>query len=550
VAVAGATALVVLVVITLRIVSANASGCSGGVGLRVTASPEIAPSLEDVANAWMTSRPEVGGVCVDVTVEAVGSSTVASRLTVFAGRGIDIAAAPEPTPSESALPAVWVPDSTAWLTRVREIDGAAFVDGAQSIASSPVVLAMPEAAARQLGWPDKSLDVASLKALLTPPGRTGAVLKLGISEPRRETAGLAAAMLLDDTLASSDDDLPALVATLRGIVKTSGTGELLRTFSDQMNAGPASEQSVLAFDADKPSVRLAPVSLNPPAAVLDYPYAVRTGVPQAVAEAAALFRSALAEPSALARLAAKGFRSPDGQIGPGFPATTAKNLDPNSLTIIDDQDRVDHAIGLWTAANSASRTLALFDVTASMASPMQISSGLATRTDAMVAATQGGLSLFAADSQVGMWTFAAGHKEIVPISTLSADQKADIGRGLVGARPTASDQDDLYATLLAAYKVVKDGYDPARPNLIIVLTDGGDSDTSALAQAQFNQSVQKLADSTRPIRVVLIGIGADQPNAANLETIAGIVGGGYFTLTSPEQIQTIFLKALLQVSNP
>src|SRR6185369_13392354 len=96
VVVGGAAALVVLVVIALRVVSASASGCSGGVGLRVAASPEIAPVLEEVANSWMTAaRPQVGGVCVDVTVEAVGSSTVASRLTVYAGRGIDIAAAPE-----------------------------------------------------------------------------------------------------------------------------------------------------------------------------------------------------------------------------------------------------------------------------------------------------------------------------------------------------------------------------------------------------------------------------------------------------------------------
>jgi len=246
----------------------------------------------------------------------------------------------------------------------------------------------------------------------------------------------------------------------------------------------------------------------------------------------------------------KGFRGPDGRMGPGFPSTTARVLDPNTISIINDPQRIDHAIGLWTAANSASRTLALFDVTASMATPMQISSGVATRTDAMAAATQGGLGLFAADSQVGMWTFGAGHHEVVPIGTLNADQKSDFVAGLAAARPTATDQDDLYATLLAAYKVMKDGYDPLRPNLIIVLTDGGDSDTSALARAQFDQSVQKLADPTKPIRVVLIGIGADQANAANLETIAGIVGGGYFTLTSPEQIQTIFLKALLQVSNP
>ena len=46
---------------------------------------------------------------------------------------------------------------------------------------------------------------------------------------------------------------------------------------------------------------------------------------------------------------------------------------------------------------------------------------------------------------------------------------------------------------------------------------------------------------------MLIGISVGPADAANLQPIAEIVGGGFFPLTSPEQIQTIFLKALLRV---
>ena len=62
--------------------------------------------------------PKVAGECVNASVGSTPSPTIASKLTVYAGRGIDIAAAPEPTPSEDALPSVWVPDSTAWVARV------------------------------------------------------------------------------------------------------------------------------------------------------------------------------------------------------------------------------------------------------------------------------------------------------------------------------------------------------------------------------------------------------------------------------------------------
>jgi len=47
--------------------------------------------------------------------------------------------------------------------------------------------------------------------------------------------------------------------------------------------------------------------------------------------------------------------------------------------------------------------------------------------------------------------------------------------------------------------------------------------------------------------VILIGIDVTPTDAADLDAIAKAAGGGYFPLTSPEQIQTIFLKALLRV---
>src|SRR5258705_10197515 len=118
---------------------------------------------------------------------------------------------------------------------------------------------------------------------------------------------------------------------------------------------------------------------------------------------------------------------------------------------------------------------------------------------------------------------------------------------MAAARPVTSNKSELYGTLLAAYKAMKDGYDASRPNIIIALTDGGDSDTSDLPREQFKQDVQRMADPTKPIRVVLIGVNVAAADAANLQAIADIVGGGFFALNSPEQIQTISLKALLRV---
>jgi len=534
--------LVAVTVVTLRIVAANAAGCSGAIPLRVAATPEVAPVLQTVGARWLTTHPDVGGQCVALTVQAVAAPTVASSLTVYAGRAIDVASTPQPTPREDDLPAVWVPDSTAWVTRVQVVDRAAFEESARSIASSPVVVAMPEVAARLVGWPQGRLRLPDIKTMLS-----GGKLKLGIAEPRRDSAGLAATMMLAETMATSDAELPALVKALRGLVKTPGTAELLRRFGANLNAGPASEQAVLAHNAGKPPVKLVAVQVDPVAPQLDYPYAIRSALSREVAQAAHLFQDALLDAASAEAFARKAFRTPDGRLGPGFPVTAATRGEPFIGTAIEDPSAVQKALGLWTAANSPSRTLALFDVTSSMGAQMQTSRGRVSRAQVMGLAAQAGLELFASESRVGMWAFASRHQEVLPIERLTADSRETLDERMAGARPSPDPRSELYTTLLDAYRLMKKGYDPTRPNIIVVLTDGGDSQPGGLRLETFKQGIEKLADPTRPIRVVLIGIGAGSADAADLQAIADIMGGGFFPMTSPEQIQIIFLKALLRI---
>jgi hypothetical protein len=246
----------------------------------------------------------------------------------------------------------------------------------------------------------------------------------------------------------------------------------------------------------------------------------------------------LAAPEVFARHA---FRTVDGEAGSGFPGAPPP---PAAGPAFDDAAIIERTLALWSAASSPSRTLALLDVTSSMSNAL----GGRSRSDVMIAAAQGGLELFTPDSLVGLWAFGAGHQEVLPIGALSPARRAEIGQRMAGAQPSASNRAELYDTLLAAYQLMREGYDPARPNLIVVLTDGADSDPTPLRQEQFKQAVQKLADPTRPIRVVLIGVGASATDAAGLQEIAAVMGGGYFPLTSPDQIQSIFLRALLRLT--
>jgi hypothetical protein len=538
---AAAAALVGVTAIAVRVVSADASGCSGQLALTVAASPEIAPTLTQIANDWSANRPQVNGECVAVVVASTPDPDLASQLAQAAGGTIDVEAAPAPRAPQAELPDVWIPDSTAWLGRVQAVDRSEFTADIRSIATSPVVFAMPESAARRFGWPDAPIQLASFEEQLK---RGAGPVSMVFADPHRDTAGLVATMLLGEALTSTDSDLPALVRTFRTLVKTSSTEQLLPVLGRQATAGPASEQAVVGYDARRPAVPLAAVALEPAPPNLDYPYAIRSDIQEDRLQAAQMFRDAVLGTSSRRRLAEAAFRDPDGHADPGFPAATAVTTTTSGAFAVDDPARVQSALNLWAAVNEPPKALALFDVSASMRAP---GGGGRTRAQVMSAAADQGLSVFTSDTELGMWVFARDHQEILPIAPLTDARRAAIQERIAAASPTGSAQVDLYGAVADAYETLQSEYDPTRPDFLIVLTHGSDSAAGDQSLTAFTRRIEQQADPTEPIRIIIIGIDVSQSAAASLTQIAKLVGGGFFSLTDPGQIQTIFFKSLLAV---
>ncbi len=402
---------------------------------------------------------------------------------------------------------------------------------------------MPEPTARTIGSPGTALQLTQLEQRLKqgrPPFR------LAVADPHRDTASLITTMLLGESLSATDTDLPALVRTFRDLIKTPDAPAVLAALAEDgpPTAGPASEQAVIAYDAHRPRVPLAAVPLEPAQPNLDYPYAIRADTGDEVRQAATQFRDLVLADPARARLAEAGFRDPDGKAGAGFPAAAATTSASTGAFALDDPARVQAALNLWSAVNEPPRALALFDVSASMKTR---SAGGRTRAGVMTEAARQGFDLFSPDARVGMWTFGAGHQEVLPIDSLTAQRRVALDQRIAAAAPTTSDQANLYGAVADAYTAMSTGYDNTRPNLIFVFTDGGDSDPSDQHKKQFTQAIEQAADPTQPIRIVIIGIDASPPAATDLQGVADTVGGGFFALTSPNQVQTIFLKALLDV---
>ncbi len=544
-AIAAIVALVAVAAVAVRTVAADARGCANDLRVSVAAAPDIEPVVRAIATRWSSTNPKVDGDCVDVQVHAAEPADVANRLSVQAGGTINVAADPLPTPSDADIPAVWIPDSSAWITRMQAVNRDAFEGDSRSLASSPVVFAVPEGLAGSLlPAGTTKLGAAQINAVLTQLAKGG--VKLAAVEPRRDTAGLVGATAVKNAVVAGPADLVNMVRAYRAVNVAPTQRALLDEYTENEIA-PMSEQALAGYDRavpSGPSVPLVAVPLDP-TVTLDYPYIKVAGKSRATAQAADLFQTVLAADANRDAYLRAGFRAADGSTGAGFP--TGHGIGPATVPPqpFADGATINEVLGYWTATKSPSRVLTLVDVTNSMTKPFTLNSGAQTaRIDVLRQTAIDGLKLFTDDSELGLWAFASEHQELAPVAVLDAAQRTRLTTALGSRAVAATDVCGLYETVLAAYKTLRDGYRAGRSNTVVVFTDGRNT-KPGLSLDDFETQLELATDPTRPVRVVLLGIGPDV-DQNELNAIAQRTGGRAFSVQDPQQIGTIFLQALLR----
>ncbi|MQA26588.1 MAG: hypothetical protein GEU94_14235 [Micromonosporaceae bacterium] len=338
--------------------------CDGHLRLTVAASPDIAPAVRESGRRWQRQQPRIGGRCVKLRVRAADPARVAAVAGQKLGGDLDVAGAHVSPSADPDLPDAWLPDSSSWLARLRGIDRAAIPAFAPPIAMSPVVLALPEPAARAGGWPAEQIGWDYVLAGARPKSS----LSVATLEPRRSAVGLSS-LLLTGMLATSaaktagQDPETAVLGAYRALAaeRVATVGELVGILprSDRpeelrrrVGAALLSEHSIREYDASRPAVPLAAVYPEPAAPPLDYPYAIMARVSTGEARAAARFQSwLLAEPSR--RLFTRhGFRAPDGSGGPDFPTGNGITAEPLPPPREVTPEAVREALRRWTKASA------------------------------------------------------------------------------------------------------------------------------------------------------------------------------------------------------
>ncbi|MGY1733200.1 VWA domain-containing protein [Geodermatophilus sp. SYSU D01045] len=504
--------------------SGSSDGCETTRTVRVT----VAPELGDVARDLLADPQDLGGgACATAEVTAQEPLQTVGDLSALEG---------------SALPQVWVPDSSLWAVRA----GDAPLDPSGSMATSPVVLGTSRAAADALGWsgqaPQWSEALSGARPVAVPDLAASAEGVAALAAVRASLGGGDAA---DNAV------VQAVLAARRGpAVSPADALATAQSGDPESPLVPVSEQEVISVNRGVEDPRLVAVYPAEGSPELDYPV-LRVGSPGDDDRAAvdAVVRALTSEAAGTAVLAA-GFRDADG-TAPTDPGPGVQEQAPEVLPV--DAEQVQGLLAELARLAAPSRLLTVIDVSQSMEAP----AGDGTRATLARDAAKSALTLIPGTSSIGLWVFAyqlQGEQdwvELTPIRALedevdggtqrdALDEQLDSLPGRLSPGGTG-----LFDTALAAVRAAREQYDPNAVSSVVLVTDGTNEDSSGIALDQLVQTLQDEADPQRPVKVIGVALGPDADVAA-LEQIAQATGGAAYSAVDPNDLQGVLFDALRQ----
>lgn len=517
------------------------TGCraNGDLNLVVDVAPAIAVTVNQLAENWAATEPKVGDKCIQVQLASDTVDQQELRLSSQAGADTD----------------VWLPDSRIWPQRLMADQTAR--PGAKlavtvhpSLASSPLVAVTSPARAEKMA-----------EQITTP--NYDPLIGARIPEPVHNAEGLLALLSENAPTATAPSaTTTALVAKLlrfSHLALPSASDGFDQLAADPSHAAPfvATEQAVIAADARHGSAFAAAVYPDDPTAGLDFPVVglSRPDDDPLLAPAAARFEAMLRASAARARFAAAGLRATDGK--PITGAGAAQGVSPDyvpALTGLGSSQTLT-MLRLWNAAVADANTLAVIDLSGSMAEPA--GNGQSKVVVASQAA-KAAVSFFPDSSSFGLWVFSSDQSatapwsQLVPLGLLGDP----VGPGQPGRRQALLDAVSgmsarvhggtaLYDTMFAAYQQVQQDYDPGKANSVVLLTDGQNDFRGGRTLDELLDALHSAADPQRPVQVIAIGIGSAADGDA-LARIASATSGKFYLVKNANDISGVFLDAVAQ----
>ena len=547
----------------------RAGECSGDpVVLSVVTSPDQQPVVQELASSWGREKHSFDGHCGTILVRGQESAAVGQALS----------------PSQNGASAstrvdVWMPDSSTWITSAAARPGMArlFAYNRPSVASSPIVLAVPRPMASALGWPRAPISWTKL-ALQRINGQTWSdygrpewgTLRLGVGDPRQSTAALGTLLSVVDADSNGqvgEEELHnALLLTRANTLDQPTSAAFLAQLRGMTDPAallaegglfPATEQQVAAYDRGNPVVPLAAVRPAEGTIFADYPYVTLAApwVDPVRERIAASFLDLIQSETGRKAYGQAGFRDPERTtryardlqpvLGMGGPVS-------DDARGLPSDEAMTKTVVFWSALQRRSNVLAAVDTSGSMTEPAPDRSG--SRIRVVQEACLRAIQLFSPESGVGLWKFSKkldggkDYRQLVPMGPIGgaltdktprrAALETAIRRDLTPKGATG-----LYDTTLAAYQYVQAHWQPGRLNLLVILTDGKNEEAGGLTRPQLVQRLRQVMKPDRPVQVIAIGFARDA-DLNDLRAITAAVGGKAYSAGSGSDIDRIFLATL------
>jgi hypothetical protein len=278
-------------------------------------------------------------------------------------------------------PQAWLADSSLWTNQLVSQHGALVGDVVQSVATSPIVLAMPPDAARamsgtaQLSWPGLPNLLASDTGWSSLGEPTWGAFTVDLPNPATNPASQLAleAMVDPGNTPLTPDALTS--APVAGAITTVATKQPQSLPSDTLtalialakspgvqgapySAVPVPEVSLyernLGTDGvTKPENVLDEVRLTGSGPCLDFPYVPLAGnwVNSSQGQAAQMFRAFLRSPAEQQQLAKSGFRTTSGSQRP-VPSPGMDWGTVHTTALPTDPDTSQRLVTAWTGAQA------------------------------------------------------------------------------------------------------------------------------------------------------------------------------------------------------
>jgi len=479
-------------------------------------------------------------------------------------------------------PQVWLPSSSLWLDLLSQRGkGDRIRTGPKtSLATSPMVMAMPEPMAAAMGWPGKDIGWGDVLEVNQNGGwaSKGAAnaqwgnFTLGKDNPRRSTSGLAATIATYFAATGGDYakiGTPDAVRFVRGIEASvayysDDSVAFLKTLYEEDRKKPTpyisamamQEQMVYLYNRGVPTGDPAQLNGNPVAPVrplvavhpkegtmlIDHPFLVTAKASPEQQAAAKDFYDFLREPDQQNRFRDLGFRDPDGNGNPDLAKVVRTQQTRETPKIgVPTGEQIQQMLDGWEYTQRRGRILLVLDLSGSMNEPFDKNRKdkpySERRIDLLKPAIKKQLEYLHPEDEVGLWTFSTdGPVEKMPIGKVKnvRGPMIDLVDNLTPKGDTA-----LYKTVVDANDKMRREFDPNLINAVVFLTDGENTE-AGVSKEQMLQAVdaERLDNS---VRIFTMAYGA-QADGRVLDEIARKSKARGYQAVDPQGIDKMFVN--------